>query len=122
MVFAEKIVTAIDKGTGNTRWRDFADVYTLSRTHPSSADELRAALEAVAAYRVVTLVPLLPGLASMPDRAQGKWNIWRSRLKRDNELPEAFSDVLDAVARFADPVILGEAKGRTWNPDTSTWA
>jgi hypothetical protein len=34
MVHAEKIVTAIARGTVNTRWRDFADIYLLSRHHP----------------------------------------------------------------------------------------
>ena len=33
MVLAEKIVTVIDRGEGNTRWRDFADVYTLTNLH-----------------------------------------------------------------------------------------
>jgi hypothetical protein len=33
MVYAEKIVTAIIKGTANTRWRDFADIYALARRH-----------------------------------------------------------------------------------------
>ncbi|HRN29494.1 MAG TPA: nucleotidyl transferase AbiEii/AbiGii toxin family protein, partial [Terrimesophilobacter sp.] len=34
MVLAEKVVTAIDRGIANTRWRDFADVYALTRLHP----------------------------------------------------------------------------------------
>lgn len=29
MVLAEKIVTAIDRGETNTRWRDFADIYVI---------------------------------------------------------------------------------------------
>lgn len=33
MVLAEKIVTAIARGTVNTRWRDFGDVYLLGRHH-----------------------------------------------------------------------------------------
>lgn len=31
MVLAEKVVTALQRGTANTRWRDFADLWTLSR-------------------------------------------------------------------------------------------
>ena len=31
---AEKIVTAIARGSASTRWRDFADMYTLTRRHP----------------------------------------------------------------------------------------
>jgi hypothetical protein len=30
MVLAEKIVTAVQRGTANTRWRDYADLYTSS--------------------------------------------------------------------------------------------
>ncbi len=32
MVLAEKIVTAIDRGAANTRWRDFVDIASISRT------------------------------------------------------------------------------------------
>ena len=31
MVYAEKIITALQRGTVNTRWRDFADLYLLTR-------------------------------------------------------------------------------------------
>lgn len=43
MVHAEKIVTAIQRGTANTRWRDFGDIWSLSRRHAITADELRQA-------------------------------------------------------------------------------
>jgi hypothetical protein len=36
MVHAEKIITAVQRGVANTRWRDFADVWTLPGIHPSS--------------------------------------------------------------------------------------
>lgn len=49
MVLAEKIVTALDRGEANTRWRDFADIYTLIRIHSVQADELVASMGAVAA-------------------------------------------------------------------------
>ena len=31
MVLAQKTVTALERGTVNTRWRDFADMWTPSR-------------------------------------------------------------------------------------------
>lgn len=73
MVLAEKIVTVVDRGAGNTRWRDFADVYTLARLRQVTADELSTSMATVAEYRQVTLAPLLPRLAEMPTRAQAKW-------------------------------------------------
>ena len=120
MVLAEKIVTAIDRGIANTRWRDFADVYTLARLHPIDAGEFRASMETVAEYRKVTLAPLLPALALMGERAQQKYRAWRTRSHRQDELPEAFADVLAAVAGFADPVLSATATAR-WNPVANTW-
>lgn len=105
MVVAEKIVTALQRGEANTRWRDFVDVLTISGAHDHSADELRAAFEAVATFREITLRPLLPGLRLMPETAQVKWSTWRRRQARANDLPERFDDVLRAVAAFVDPVL-----------------
>ena len=36
-VLAEKIVTAGQRGTVNTRWRDFADIYLLRARQMSTA-------------------------------------------------------------------------------------
>lgn len=120
MVLAEKVVTAVDRGTANTRWRDFADVYTLSHLHPVDAAELRTSVETVAEYRKVELAPLLPALAPMGEGAQPKWRTWRTRSHREKELPAAFADVLGAVAAFADPVLSGAASGH-WSPVAKSW-
>lgn len=120
MVFAEKIVTAVDRGEGNTRWRDFADVYTLARLHSVDREALRRSLQTVAEHRTVALSPLLPTLSSMPQRAQAKWSAWRRRVGREEEVPAMFSDVLAAVAAFADPA-LGESAPGTWEPRSQRW-
>lgn len=120
---AEKIVTALQRGEANTRWRDFADVLTISRAHDLSAGELRAAFEAVATFREITLRPLLPGLGRMPETAQAKWSNWRRRQSRANDLPEQFDDVLRAVAAFVDPVLDATAPNAVshWNSVEQTW-
>ncbi len=120
MVLAEKVVTAIDRGTANTRWRDFADVYALTRLHPIDAAELRTSMETVAEYRKVTLTTLLPALAPMGEQAQQKYRAWCIRSHREEELPAAFADVLAAVAGFVDPVLSAVATGR-WNPIVKSW-
>ncbi len=120
MVLAEKIITMLDLGEANTRWRDFADVYTLTRSREVDASELRASFETVAHYRGVELGSVLPGLAEMPALAQAKWSAWRKRTGRLDDLPEAFDDVLDAVSEFADPV-LGSERVRNWNPTVRRW-
>lgn len=120
MVLAEKVVTAIDRGIANTRWRDFADVYVLTRLHPVGAAEFRASVKTVAEYRNVAFTPLLPALAPMGDWAQQRWRAWRTRSHREHELPGAFADVLAAVAGFADPVLSETAVGQ-WNPSAKSW-
>ena len=122
MVIAEKTVTAIERGEANTRWRDFADVLTISSVHEISASELVAALQTVAVYRGATLRPLLPALAAMPDVAQTKWASWRRRQAHARRLPEHFGDTLSAVAAFTDPALDSPLpEGARWNPAGQTW-
>jgi len=58
MVLAEKVATAIARGTANTRWRDFVDLYALAMRHPVSGATLRESLARVASYRKLALAPL----------------------------------------------------------------
>ena len=96
MVHAEKIVTAISRGTANTRWRDFGDVYVLSGAHAVTASELMASMNAVADHRGVELRPMRVVLDGYALLAQGRWAAWRRRHRRD-ELPASFGDLLAAV-------------------------
>lgn len=120
MALAEKILTVLDRGEANTRWRDFADVYSLTRVHTVDAEKLRTSLEVVATYRQVQLTPVLPQLAEMPPRAQPKWAAWRTRRNRVEDLPESFDEILAEVSRFADPVLERALIGN-WNPQAVAW-
>jgi hypothetical protein len=121
MVHAEKIVTAMARGTANTRWRDFVDVYLLSRHHPVDGDELRAAISDVAANRDVELVALTEVLDGYGVIGQVRWAAWRKKEHLEGRVPEDFGDVVGAVIDFADPTIGGSAGGRIWDPGTRTW-
>ncbi|TWH00529.1 putative nucleotidyltransferase component of viral defense system [Nocardioides sp. J9] len=120
MVHAEKIVTAIQRGVANTRWRDFGDIWTLSRRHSVSATDLRAAIDAVAAHRDAQLSPLAEVLDGYVDLGQARWVAWRRRSNSDH-LPESFADVLEAVISFADPVLTGAATG-SWDTGRFAWS
>jgi hypothetical protein len=122
MVVAEKVVTAIERGEANTRWRDFADVLTISSLHPLAAADLRTSLETVASYRHVALQPLLPALAELPQYAQSKWAAWRRRQAHADKLPMAFAETLEKVARFSDPVLRsGLSADMRWDPRREAW-
>jgi hypothetical protein len=120
MVHAEKIVTAVQRGTANTRWRDFGDVWSLSRRHPINRDDLRHAIDEVARYRNASLLPLAEVLDGFGPLAQARWAQWRRRSNSDH-LPEQFEPILQAVIAFADPVLTGQADGPTWIPEAATW-
>jgi hypothetical protein len=120
MVHAEKIVTAVQRGTANTRWRDFADIWTLSRHHPTTGAELQDAITAVATSRNATLLPLDEVLDGYDTAGQAKWTAWRQKNAYD-WLPEQFGELLTAVIDFADPAVTGQAGGQSWNPQAAQW-
>lgn len=124
MVLAEKLVTAIDRGTANTRWRDFADVYLLTRQHPVDASDLDEAIRRVADHRLVALAPLADVLDGLPELAQDKWAAWRAKQDLTDRLPAAFVTVIDDVTAFADPVLERGATeaGACWDPAARRWS
>lgn len=65
MVLAEKIVTAIARGTASTRWRDFVDIYMLVQRHSIDGRTLKQSMSRVARHRDMTLSPLKSVLAGL---------------------------------------------------------
>lgn len=120
MVHAEKIVTAVHRGSVNTRWRDFADIWTLARTHPVDGDDLHTAIVKVASHRHIELSPLSEVLQGYPSLAQAKWAAWRRKQKLEH-LPADFSELLHNVTQFADPAIVDELTNSTWDPAAAAW-
>lgn len=116
MIIAEKTVTAIQRGQANTRWRDYADILTISRRHRIESNEPLEVFDAVANHRQTRLTTLLPTLASMPPLAQSKWGTWRRRQAYENALPESFAVVKKPVASFVDPVIAHRTTNSSWDP------
>ena len=93
MVLAEKIVTAIQRGTANTRWRDFGDIYELSRRQSIPFNDLKISVQTVAEHRVVELTTLREGLVGFAEIGQIKYENWRRKQDR-HELPEIFGEFL----------------------------
>lgn len=121
MIYAEKIVTAVQRGTANTRWRDFADLYLLIGRHPIAGGDLQQALAAVADYRRADLAPLSDVLDGYAGLAQARWVAWRYRHRLEDRLPEPFAHVLTSVTAFADPALRADVADRTWDPDARAW-
>ena len=120
-VLGEKIETMVRRGAANTRDRDFADVVMLSRLHPVDGDEMLSSLRATASHRETDLVPLSEALGALVDNRRGAWAPIRRRLGLEDDLSADFAEVVAEVVRFAEPLLTGDAAGRTWNPGTGRW-
>ncbi|MFE9691546.1 nucleotidyl transferase AbiEii/AbiGii toxin family protein [Micromonospora sp. NPDC005806] len=121
MVYAEKLVTAVQRGEANTRWRDFADVYLLSGQHNVDGDELAMAMRRVAEYREVMLVPLSEVLDRYATLAQPRWAAWRRKHRLDDRLPQDFEMVLHRLFALADPALVGSSGGWAWSAASTGW-
>jgi hypothetical protein len=120
MVLAEKTVTAIQRGTANTRWRDYGDIWTLTRHHQIDGSQLHKAVITVGAHRKATLASLTETLDGYAEIAQSKWAAWRHRLN-NKSLPEQFSEVVAAVISFGEPALSGTCVDLTWDPTNRKW-
>lgn len=121
MVVAEKLVTAVQRGTANTRWRDFADLLLLIRTHAMDAALTRGSIQRVAESRAAALVALSTVLRGYAALAQAKWSAWVRKQDLTDRLPAAFEPVLAEIQRFADPLLSSEDSLRNWDPASGAW-
>lgn len=121
MVLAEKIVTAIERGEQNTRWRDFTDIVAIARTRTIRGSDFRQAIDAVADHRDVAIGPIEPLLREMPELAQRKWENWRRRQRLEGNTPQSFRELLNACFAFVDPVLESSVEHLQWDPVTQRW-
>jgi hypothetical protein len=121
-VLAEKITTAIGLGPANTRVRDYADIYTLTRNWPVNHGTAREALLATAAFRGTTLAALSSAVDNLADLRQQTYAAFRANLGTAGEdLPANFSEVVEAVIAFADVLASESLPGTTWSPQQRQW-
>lgn len=121
MTVAEKVATMMSRRELNTRDRDFADVWVLSRVQPFSAPELRAAILDVAEHRGHAVIPLAEALADMPDR-QRAYTAMINRLGFQHALPASWNELLADVRAFVDPLVAGTASRlHTWDCAQRRW-
>ncbi|MDR6685485.1 hypothetical protein J2Y41_001040 [Arthrobacter sp. 1088] len=121
MVLAEKIITALERGDQNTRWRDFTDIAAIARTRSIEGTDLQEAIGVVARYRQIVLEPLGPMLSAMPSLAQRKWEVWRRKQRLEKSTPVSFSDLLEACLTFAEPVLANNVAHLRWNQTGQSW-
>ncbi len=121
MVLAEKIITALDRGDLNTRWRDFTDIAAITRTRSIEGSDLSEAIEIVANYRQVTIERLEPLISQMPTVAQRKWEVWRRKQRLEATTPKSFGELLKTCLAFSEPLLNGDVRSSIWDPGAGSW-
>jgi predicted nucleotidyltransferase component of viral defense system len=122
MVLAEKIVTAIERGPANTRWRDFGDIHLITGRCVFQAGQIRETLRTVADYRHVGLASLDQALDGYAEIGQPRWAAWRNKLRLTETVPANFGEALDSLKAFATPILTSSAADAAdWDPARRAW-
>ena len=121
MVLAEKLVTVIERGTVNTRWRDFVDIYTLAHMHSLDGAVLFQSIKKVARHREVALISLAPFLKGYAAIAQSRWAAWLRKQRLTEAVPTEFQTVLDFIIKFAEPMVTNSLVEKRWDSAIARW-
>ena len=119
MVLAEKIVTAIERGRSNTRWRDYGDIWSLIQEHDLDYHALINSVERVASFRNVNLDIVDFNPLEFGEVSQIAYEKWRS--KGFMYLPHSFIEVSKGVWRFVYPLLQKDAEYDCWNSARQEW-
>ena len=105
-VVAEKFQTMIDRGTINSRMKDFFDVYTILKADKVDDALLKEAVVEVFANRGTELAPdhvVFSDDFAQDTTRQTMWKAYLNRIKYKDELP--FSEVMDVVRERLHPMM-----------------
>lgn len=121
-VLAEKLSTAVSLGELNTRERDYADIWRLTGLHELDGTTVHEALLRTSSHRSVALRHLSEAAGRLGEIRAAAYTAWLRRQGTDAGLyPSSYSEVVQAVVDFADPIIEGSAAGGKWSPDPRGW-
>lgn len=104
-VVAEKFQTMIDRGTINSRMKDFFDVYMILKGDKADSELLKEAVVEVFANRGTELAPdhvVFSDGFVQDEMRQGMWKAYLKRIKYKDELP--FEEVMDVIRWRLQPM------------------
>lgn len=111
-VIAEKLEAMVRLGAGNTRLKDFYDVWSLSRAFEFDGAPLAEAVRATFQRRQ-TALPVETPTGLQPEFAAEREAQWRAFCRRIGVVDSpSFGDVVRAVREFLMPVCVGLSDGR----------
>ena len=113
---AEKLQAAVVLETGNSRLKDFFDLYWLGQNMEFDGDVLREAIVATFEYRNTPLpktevTAFTETFYGRPDKNEQ----WKAFVRKSNlDVPDLM-DVIEQIACFLNPVLFEDIQGQKWN-------
>ena len=105
-IFAEKLETIVFRGGGNTRMKDFHDLYSLVRLDVLDSSLAKKAIELVFHHRKTPLKKLPASFGKDAfDAMKKNWSAYRKKIKTKKgalQLPESIEDVVSAVNQWLE--------------------
>ncbi|MCY4238142.1 MAG: nucleotidyl transferase AbiEii/AbiGii toxin family protein [Rhodospirillaceae bacterium] len=115
-VVAEKTEAIVSLGIGNSRMKDFYDLWTMAQTFEFEGDDLAEAMRRTFERRRTALPEQLPvGLSDSFALERGTQ--WRAFLARDRleVAPASFAQIIDDLRTFLQPVLV-RTEIASWPP------
>ncbi|HPN84498.1 MAG TPA: nucleotidyl transferase AbiEii/AbiGii toxin family protein, partial [Victivallales bacterium] len=126
-MIAEKFQAMVERGMGNSRMKDYFDIWTLTRHFPFDAGILRKSIEATFSRRSCPMPLKMPvGLTAEFGEARDKGAQWKGFLRRigakhEKSFPEVVADIADFLCPVLFPSEVKLPSAMEWNPKTSRW-
>lgn len=118
---ADKIAAIFDRygksRSPSTRYKDLVDLVAIASAASVEAQAQIVALRSEAKRRSIEL----PSAFAVPNVAAWRRGYEAEAARSLLELAATLEEALGLMARFADPLLDGSARG-VWNPSTRTWA
>jgi predicted nucleotidyltransferase component of viral defense system len=125
---AEKVEAMVTLGLGNSRMKDFFDIWYLARTFEFDEATFGAAIRTTFARRQTPLpyetpVALTATFANDPAKA-AQWRAFIGRSRAVGTAP-GLSEVVEVLVALLMPIMMSEGKeptaGRVWRPQPGGW-
>lgn len=127
-VIAEKLEAIVSNGLANSRYKDFYDIYVLSRDHSFNESELAIAIKETFDHRKTELPENITAFTEEFYGDPMHESRWTAFLKRKKvEKPLSLKQIIIEDSKFISPLILKILYGTVskegcWDIENSTWS
>ena len=106
-VIAEKLEAMVSLGEGNSRMKDFADLWHLSRNFDFDGPVLTKAIASTFHRRQTTIAAQPTALSPVFAQIEAMQTRWKAFLRRSSPegIPVSFNEVIDGLAKFILPIL-----------------